>query len=158
MIKFRATQSGHLVGKFKDRYGAECSIQESSYTDEACLWLGVEEDNSGQAVLQGRMHLTQDQARELAEALLHFAHEGALGQYDTDHYRVGAWVRGIGKNNFDIHGRVIHAHVGHVLTVQDQKQPGVEGHIHCVWEDISRWWTPAEAPPQGRTLFEHLTD
>lgn len=158
MIKYRATQSGHLVGKFKDRYGAECSIQESSYTDEACLWLGVEEDNSGQAVLQGRMHLTQDQARELAEALLHFANEGALGQYDTDHYRVGAWVRGIGKESLGVYGRITVAQVGSHLVVQDQRRPGAEGEIVCLWDVIGKLWTPAEAPPQGRTLFEHLTD
>jgi len=159
MITFKATGKGFLLGNFKDRYGARCSIQESSYQEDLCLWVGVETDVMGETLLNARMHLTQEQARELAEALLYFANEGSLGQYDANsHFRVGSWVRGIGKDNFGIYGRITMAHMGEHLTVQDQNTPGEEGQITCIWETAPKIWSPAEAPPEGRTIYEHLDD
>ena len=159
LINFQATKTGALLGKFHDRYGAECTVQESSYQEELCLWVGVEKDSMGEAITNGRMHLNQDQARELAEALLHFANEGGLGKYDANqHFRVGSWVRGIGKDNFGIYGRVITAHVGGFLTVQDQSTPGEPGHFTCVWDIVPNLWSPAEAPPEGTSRFTFLSD
>ncbi len=158
-INFKATKAGALLGKFKDRYGAKCSLQESSYQDELCLWIGVETDSMGEPLDNGRMHVTQDQAREIAEALLHFANEGGLGKYDANqHFRVGSWARGIGKDNFGIYGRILAAHVGGYLTVQDQNTPGEEGQFTCVWDHVNRIWSPAEAPPEGTSRFTFLND
>lgn len=159
MIDFKTVKSGSLVGKFKDRYGAKCSIQESSYQDELCIWLGVEVDHMGEDVPNGRMHLTQEQARDVAEALLHFANEGSLGKYDANqHFRVGSWVRGIGKDNFGMYGRIIVAHVGSYLAVQDQSTPGDKGQITCAWDSVGQLWSPADPPPEGRTLYERILD
>ena len=63
------TQRGFMRGEFIDRYGAKCSIQESSLATEACIWLGTEKD---------RMHLTQDHAKELIPLLRHFVKTGCL--------------------------------------------------------------------------------
>jgi hypothetical protein len=157
MIKFQVTKVGSLLGKFTDRYGAQCSLQESSYQEELCLWVGVEVDAMGEANPNGRMHITQDQARELAEALLYFANEGGLGKYDAaQHFRVGSWVRGLGKDNFGIYGRILAAHVGGFLTVQDQSTSGEAGQYTCVWDHIHKIWSPAEVPPEGASRYEFL--
>lgn len=158
MIDFKAVKSGLLKGAFKDRFGAECSAQEASYQEESCLWLGIERDQMGEEIPHGRMILTQEQARELAEVLLHFSNEGALGRYDDSHFRVGAWVRGIHKTNFGVLGRIIMADVGNSLTVQSQDTPGVAGHIHCIWSEVHRTWTPDEEPPAGRPLMQWLVE
>ncbi len=87
---------------FKDMHGVECSIQESS----ACaiendgegwrLWLGVDNPEikvfrpddggwkdvpiPGDALLKGRMHLSQRQVRELLPQLQYFAETGSLAE------------------------------------------------------------------------------
>lgn len=58
------TARGFAYGDFRDRYGQECSIQESSLATEPAIWLGVD---------PCRMHLTVDQARGLAAMLTKFA-------------------------------------------------------------------------------------
>ncbi len=159
MIQLKSVKSGSLVGEFRDRFGAQCSLQESSYTDETCLWVGVEVDAMGDSVTNGRMHLTQDQARELATALLYFANEGSLGKYDPDqHFQVGTWVRGISEHVFGVYGRVILSRQGQYLVVQDQNKHGREGQIHCAWGIVNTMWVPAEAPTPGRSLFARISD
>lgn len=152
-IDFGSTKRGALVGKFTDRYGAACSIQESSYPDEECIWLGVEVDAMGDLIPSGRMHLTRDQAQKLAEVLLHFAAEGTLGLYDAAEYPVGSWVLGVGRDNRGVVGRVVEAHPGTVLRVQDAHG---EEPWECAWSLVPSSWIPTQAPPQGRSLFEHL--
>lgn len=154
-IDFGSTKRGALVGEFTDRYGASCSIQESSYPDEDCVWLGVEVDAMGEMTPNGRMHLTRDQARQLAEVLLHFAEVGALGVYDAAEYKVGAWVVGVSQKNRGVLGRVIEAHPGTVLRVQNVQG---EEPWECAWSLVPSSWVPTQAPPQGRSLFEHLED
>lgn len=63
------TERGFAFGKFKDRYGVECSLQKSSLATEDCIWLGVHEN---------RMHLTQEMAAMLLPALTAFAETGDL--------------------------------------------------------------------------------
>lgn len=154
-IEFELTKRGALVGEFIDRYGASCSVQESSYQDEDCVWVGVETDAMGEMVPNGRMHLTRDQARQLAEVLLHFATEGSLGRYDKDDYKVGAWVVGVNEANRGIVGRVVELQPGALLRVQN-----VEGaaSYECAWSLVPTSWLPTQPPPQGRSLFEHLED
>lgn len=73
-IQLAPTNRGFLLGKFRDRYDAECSIQESSLV-EPCLWLGVDAPRvSGQS----RMHLTQEMAGALWPMLKWFAERGDL--------------------------------------------------------------------------------
>lgn len=93
------TSRGFSVARFVDRYGVRCSIQESSLATEPAIWLGADdlglrrlpgngtgwhdvnlsEIFPGQTV-QGntRMHLTQDQVRDLLPLLTHFAETGEL--------------------------------------------------------------------------------
>jgi len=68
-IEIAMTQRGFLRGEFVDRYGEQCSIQESSLATEAALWLGVDER---------RMHLTQGMAASLVPLIAHFVDTGQL--------------------------------------------------------------------------------
>ena len=158
MIEFKATSKGYIVGSFRDRYGAECSIQESSYPDEPCVWLGVEVDSGGEAVVNGRMHLSKEGASDLIEVLRHFVNEDSLGQYGPEDFRVGSWVKGVGKNNYSIVGRVIQAQVPVNITIQDQGIAGDRGIHVCLWSEAQKLWEPTVSPEAGRTLYEHLDD
>jgi hypothetical protein len=151
-IEFGPTTRGALLGKFTDRYGASCSLQESSYPEEDCIWLGVEVDSMGEPIDSGRMHLTRELARELAEALLHFASEGTLGFYDAGAYQVGRWVIGVGRDNHDVFGRIVEAHAGVRLKVEAKDSTVWE----CAWGLVPSSWVPTDPPPRARTLFEHL--
>lgn len=153
-IEFEATRRGSLVGKFTDRFGAHCSLQESSYAEEECLWLGVEVDSMGDALSSARMHLTRDLARQLAEALLYFAREGALGLYDASQYEVGQWLVGVGRENHGVLARVVEARVGVLIKVQEALAGSAAW--ECAWARVPSTWVPAEAPPPGVSLFEHL--
>lgn len=156
-IQFSATNRKGLIGKFTDRYGASCSIQESSYQDEECIWLGVEIDPMGEVLTQGRMHITRELACKLAEILLYFSAEGTLGLYDAEEYQVGRWVLGIGKDNHGIIGRVVEVCPGAVLKIQDT-QVNEPKDWECTWSLVPTRWIPTEAPPRARSLFEHLED
>lgn len=79
----RFTSRGFGRIEFKDKYGAECSIQESSAADTACLWIGCNAPNPRHmvdghwvevklppdTVSDTRMHLTIDQVKELIPIL-----------------------------------------------------------------------------------------
>jgi hypothetical protein len=67
-IRLEKTNRGFAIGRFEDRYGRECSIQESSLADESCLWLGADD----------RMHLTRAMAADLIPLLQEFADTGRL--------------------------------------------------------------------------------
>jgi hypothetical protein len=88
--KFKLTPRGFGTLEFKDRYGEECSLQQSSLASENAIWFGVDEakpiyedtakpfilpDN---VVVSGRMHLTQDQVIVLLPYLQHFVKTGWL--------------------------------------------------------------------------------
>jgi hypothetical protein len=98
MIKYENTSRGFVIGKFKDRSGLECSIQESSLATEAAIWLGVSDakpeimasqasqfgivtnETTGwvpypipeEVLLHTRMELTVEGAKALIEALQFF--------------------------------------------------------------------------------------
>lgn len=64
-----ATARGFRIGEFRDRYGQECSIQESSLATENAIWLGP---------YDCRMHLTLEQVRGLVHVLSDFLADGNL--------------------------------------------------------------------------------
>jgi len=68
-LQFRKTERGFVVAHFRDRYGEECSIQESSLAEEAAIWLGEGSH---------RMHLTQGMVEQLLPVLEHFLKTGGL--------------------------------------------------------------------------------
>lgn len=151
-MNFKPTKKGLLSADFLDRFGQECSIQESSYQEEDCIWFGVDKDLRGD---QGaRMHLTRDMVREVIPVLQHFVRTGALGVDDPEEkYAVGTWVTGIGEHNRGIEGRIVEAHLGQRIVVQvwSQKDPYV-----CAWDSIHLSWEPCEPPTAARTWYERL--
>lgn len=62
---------------FEDDYKQQCSLQKSNAALENKIWLGVDKDINGKAV-NARMHLTQDQVRELLPFLQKFAETGEV--------------------------------------------------------------------------------
>ncbi|MCP4741455.1 MAG: hypothetical protein GY871_04395 [Actinomycetales bacterium] len=92
-FKHTFTQRGFGRIEFIDRYGDECSVQESSLATERCIWLGIS-DAKPQICTPGkgwsevplpegtfigsRMHLTQGMAAELIPILQHFVETGDL--------------------------------------------------------------------------------
>jgi len=158
MFYFKATNKGHLVGRFLDRFGAECSVQESSYPDEPCIWVGVEVDSGGEGVSNGRMHLNRQGAEELIEVLRYFVNESELGKYDSGDYSVGSRVRGVGKNNYDVVGRIVEFKPQHSITVQDQRVSGEAGSYSCAWDQISQLWVPEGPAPESISTLSHLMD
>ena len=91
-MELKKTQRGFSKIEFKDRYGVSCSLQKSSLADEDCIWLGVDQIkpeilHEGKWIpypiptdvfLSSRMHLTQEQVKDLLPYLLHFAEKGEL--------------------------------------------------------------------------------
>lgn len=106
-MEIKHTERGFARAEFTDRYGAECSIQDSSLADEAAIWLGVNTvipkvlasqaiamgrsdvangETTGWvnwpipdcALTSGRMHLTQAQVAALLPMLHHFVKHGQL--------------------------------------------------------------------------------
>jgi len=62
---------------FEDDYKQQCSLQRSNAALENKVWLGVEKDINGK-IVNGRMHLTQEQVRDLLPYLQKFADTGEL--------------------------------------------------------------------------------
>ena len=97
-IKETTTHRGFKLIEFKDRYGAECNIQESSLATEHAIWFGVAdadpkimasktiEGGTGwvkylipdDVLLTTRMHLTRDQVKELMPILQKFVDTGEI--------------------------------------------------------------------------------
>lgn len=87
------TYRGFDYKRFKDKYNVECSLQKSSLATQDCIWLGC--NNADPKVLspfQGwepvempegyvantRMHLNQEQVKELLPYLIRFAETGEV--------------------------------------------------------------------------------
>ena len=82
------TCRGFPYYEFKDFYGAECSLQESSIVEPECVWLGCEKNRKPHHItgteLSPRMHLTRKQARWIGEKLLEFANKGTITNKDKN--------------------------------------------------------------------------
>lgn len=89
------TQRGFSIHEFTDGYGESCSLQKSSSAMEDMIWLGVdkpqltvfENESMGKYLVtdmpknfsvSSRMHLTQEQVKELLPMLQNFAETGEL--------------------------------------------------------------------------------
>lgn len=119
-IKYDQTKRGFKVFDFKDMYGSECSLQDSSLATESAIWFGTDDpwpkvfypigikhpDHGGwedykkelpegadNILCSGRMHLTLDQVKELLPLLQYFVEHGELPD-------------GVGK--YTANGRKIH--------------------------------------------------
>ena len=100
MMEPKLTNRGFCLYEFKDGYGAECSLQESSAAriemedgsvTDGYIWLGVDKERDGfrpgkeieihdgsMVKLGARMHLSQSHARDLVPLLQHFVETGEL--------------------------------------------------------------------------------
>ena len=100
----RKTERGSDIIEFKDRYNAKCSLQKSSLATEDAIWFGITDadpqimvydakkigiptnENNGwmkfeipkEVLLSTRMHLTQEQVRNLLPYLQKFVDTGEL--------------------------------------------------------------------------------
>lgn len=113
------TARGFRFYDFVDRNGHECTIQKSSIATENAIWLGLESaspkilhgdatklgiehnESSGwvdypipeEVSMNTRMHLTQDQAMQLGEMLIHFAESGELPRLSVaSGTRADGWI------------------------------------------------------------------
>jgi hypothetical protein len=94
-MKKGKTQRGFDFCEFKDRNGNECSIQMSSIATENCIWFGIDEpkltvfenEDMGKYIettlpknwmVEGRMHLSQKQVKEILPILQKFAETGEI--------------------------------------------------------------------------------
>lgn len=156
-MRFDPTRRGLLRADFKDRNGAECSVQESSMPGEDCLWLGVEVDFYGEELRAGRMHIDRDLARQLYPVLRHFARTGSLGTDDPDaHLQVGVWVVGVGEQNRGVEGRVVQ--MSDVVVVQDWHRPGEEGQHICLTESADLIWEQIPPPETFPSRYQRLIE
>lgn len=156
-MDFYATRRGLLRADFPDRYGKECSIQESSLPGENCIWLGVDVDQEGADVQNGRMHLTQEMARKLLPVLRYFAREGHLGvDSPNEKFAIGSWVVGVGPYNTGVEGRIVSLRRGDSMIVQDFRRPGLEGQVVSTWDQADLIWEPTETPAEIPSWFDHL--
>lgn len=70
-LKRGYTDNGFDVIEFKDLYGKDCTIQKSSLATEDAVWIGVNKEFA-------RMHLTQEQIKNLLPILTKFVETGEL--------------------------------------------------------------------------------
>jgi hypothetical protein len=158
-MEFEQTKKGLLRAEFRDRYGALCSIQESSIPGEECVWLGVDVTIEGEELRHGRMHLTRELATKLIPVLRHFARRGSLGSDGTENpYHVGAWVVGVGENNRGVEGRIVQVVPGKSLIVQNWREPGPGGHHVCAWDLVDLIWEPIDVPDRIPSRYDRLIE
>lgn len=101
-IKKDASVRGFSQKKFNDRYGYECSIQESSLATEAAIWFGINNIHPQicimgegwkkikmpeDALTSARMHLTIPMVKELLPLLQGFVTTGDLRNPVTEYVR-----------------------------------------------------------------------
>lgn len=93
MITWDETPRGYSAGTFKDLYGEECSVQDSSLASQPAIWLGIDKPVPKVMVpgkgwqdvplppgtfVSGRMHLTIDMAKGLRKVLDRFIERGSV--------------------------------------------------------------------------------
>lgn len=156
MIVLKPTPRGLLRGDFEDRYGQQCSIQESSLATDEAIWLGVDVTLKGEEIA-GRMHLTRQQIKDLLPLLRYFARNGSLGHDNPKEvFPVGLRVVGVGETNQGVEGRVIETAEGQYITVQNDRMTPPDGKIVCLWDNALLVWEPLEIPENVLSRYERL--
>lgn len=101
-MKKDKTHRGFAIIEFNDRYNAKCSLQKSSLAFEEAIWLGVDDPDPkimasevtlpnepkrtgwvkypipDGVLINTRMHLTQEQVKELLPYLIKFVETGEI--------------------------------------------------------------------------------
>lgn len=91
ILKKDKTGRGFGIINFTDKYGSDCSLQDSSIATEPAIWFGVSVINlqtmdsnkcwipfeiPNEVLVNSRMHLTQAMVRQLLPYLTKFAESG----------------------------------------------------------------------------------
>lgn len=150
-MEIEKTSRGFRISKFKDEYGVECTIQESSIIEEeGHIWFGpaalnLKKLQNGwhdvQFPLPGdtadtkysahtRMHLSQSQVKELLPLLTHFAEHGYLPEPPAEPEK---------------------------KLIEDERVFGAEKWVYCkshVGPHMTGWCT---VPASQKTLLEATT-
>lgn len=74
----KRNQRGFKTQTFKELYGADCSIQESSLATKPALWLGMDRGTHVDGNCLARMHVDKKLARKLVKWLNLFIETGEL--------------------------------------------------------------------------------
>jgi hypothetical protein len=77
-MKKQFKKRGFGIEEFKDIYGAECSIQESSLATRSAIWLGCDEGQNHMCECCARMHVDKKLARYLVKKLTKFIRTGGI--------------------------------------------------------------------------------
>lgn len=94
-MELKKTERGFECIEFKDTYGIKCSLQKSSLATKNAIWFGTdvtdliifEDENRGKYIktkmpvtfsVNTRMHLTQEQVKELLPYLQRFVEVGEI--------------------------------------------------------------------------------
>ncbi len=109
-MEIKLNNRGFAVGVFIDTYGSKCSVQQSSLASDDRLWVGVDDpnpqilasqaadlgidspENTGwipyplpsQVLLSTRMHLDEQQVKELVGVLQRWLDTGTLTKENDD--------------------------------------------------------------------------
>ena len=78
MMNISITDRGFRIIKFNDLYDQPSSIQESSLATDNAIWIGKDKGNYVKGAWLARMHLNQEQVKELLPILQHFVETGEL--------------------------------------------------------------------------------
>jgi hypothetical protein len=79
--RVKKTNRGFELMKFKDLYGSDCSLQQSSIATENCIWLGGEHEHIHhvtQRSMGARMHLNRRMVKELVRRLSRWLETGSF--------------------------------------------------------------------------------
>ena len=122
MNKLQRTNRGFLYSEFKDCYGTDCVIQESSLAEQQAIWLGAKalkvqqfHPNTSEpwrpfqfpegAIVTGneRMHLTREQVADLLPVLQRFADTGHLAEWPNpiDFFGIPARMNDYDRGTYD---------------------------------------------------------
>lgn len=76
----KETKRGNELIRFRDYYGRFCSLQMSSISEPACIWLGREpmSDVAGTGIQSVRMHLSEEQVLSLIQHLENWIEKGTF--------------------------------------------------------------------------------
>lgn len=79
-MRIEKSGRGFKYVSFTDLYGSECSLQESSLATDRAIWLGVDRPSPSYRMDKTavRMHLNQEQVKDLLPLLQKFVKTGRL--------------------------------------------------------------------------------
>jgi hypothetical protein len=139
-MKTGASARGFSLVEFRDKYGQECSLQESSIATQACVWFGVDrgiKDGNYLQDIHARMHLTQEQVINLLPYLHYFAETGYLPRAEETEIDPPSTMETVVLRSPETLDKTI----GDILILSK------EGHYHIVsWDDEEEHWANVYAP------------